>query len=141
MDDLQILQNYRWAVRERETLAAQLEELSSPHYRRAEAEGRVQAERARARRQNICAQRLQAREDDLARQTEAFERVLDGVILARTRLVLRQYYALGWTDEEIAEANGFSARLANHIRNQWLRERGITPRRRERTQAGRRPEA
>ena len=42
---------------------------------------------------------------------------------------------------DIAEANGFSARLANHIRNQWLRERGITPRRRERTQAGRRPEA
>ena len=141
MDELQILQDYRWAVRERETVAAQLEALTSPHYRRAEAEGRVQAERARARRRAGCAEQLRAREEDLARQTEAFERVLAGVAFARTRLVLRQYYALGWTDEQIAEANGFSARLANHIRNQWLRERGIPPRRRDQALTGRRDPA
>ena len=71
-----------------------------------------------------------------AEEAERFEAILAGVAHPRTRLVLRQYYALGMTDEEIAEADGFSARLAGSIRNGWLRQQGIEPRRRVRGGGG-----
>ncbi len=134
MNQLDILQRYRWSVREREALLTQLERLDAWEPRGSQ--GSWQRHRAREERRETCRRALTDREERLAEDAERFEAILAGVAHPRTRLVLRQYYALGMTDEEIAEADGFSARLAGSIRNGWLRQQGIEPRRRVRGGGG-----
>ena len=119
-----LLVQYRWSVRERETLLRQLEELESPWWRRPDPRGAGQALKARARRHTACEEALAARETELSAAIRQVERTLSEPMPPRTRLVLRQYYCLGMTDREIAEADGFSDRTAGAVRNAWLRERG-----------------
>lgn len=128
MNQLDILQRYRWTVREREALMAQLEALTAWEPRGSQ--GSWQRHAALEKRRQACGDALLAREAQLAEEAERFEAILAAVEHPRTRLVLRQYYGLGMTDEEIAEADGFSPRLAGSIRNGWLRQQGIEPRRR-----------
>ncbi len=130
MNQLDILQRYRWTVRERAALAAQLEALTGWEPRGSQ--GSWQLHAAREKRRQACKDALAAQEARLAEEAARFEAILAAVEHPRTRLVLRQYYGLGMTDEEIAEADGFSARLAGSIRNGWLRQQGIEPRRRVR---------
>ena len=128
MKALEILQSYRWLVREKEALEMQLRELDRP-MRSLSHEGNAErAQVARERRVTACEQRLARMEEELSDTVAACEGVLSEVAPSRTRLVLRQYYVLGWTDEEIAEENGISGRLANHIRNSWLVQMGYRPR-------------
>ena len=128
MNQLDILQRYRWTVREREALMAQLEALTAWEPRGSQ--GSWQRHAALEKRRQACGDALLAWEAQLAEEAERFEAILAAVEHPRTRLVLRQYYGLGMTDEEIAEADGFSPRLAGSIRNGWLRQQGIEPRRR-----------
>ena len=128
MDDWEVLQDYRWAVRERDAMAAQLRELMGEQWERPDVHGLYNVLMAREARRKAFAEALGKQEERLASLTGALETVLTRVRCARTRLVLRQYYALGWTDARIAEENGFSTRTANQIRNDWLRCQGVEPR-------------
>jgi len=53
--------------------------------------------------------------------TERFEEIMSRVLYPRTRLILRGYYALGMTDEAIAEELNMSTRHVNSQRNQFIR--------------------
>ena len=124
LQDFALLLRYRWSVREREMLRQQLEDLDSLWYRRPDPRGKGQFMKARERRRAACEEALRQREVQCGRDAEAFERLMEGVRMPRTRLVLRQYYGMGMSDREIGEANGFSTRTAGSVRNEWLREHG-----------------
>lgn len=136
MEALEILQSYRWLVREKEALETQLRELDRPMRQLSHEGNAIRAQVARERRVMACEQRLARMEEELSDTVAACEGVLSAVGPSRTRLVLRQYYVLGWTDEEIAEENGISGRLANHIRNSWLAQMGYRPRSQRRRKGG-----
>ena len=73
MTDYEILQDYRWAVREREVMAAQLTELTSEQWERPEAQGLHNALEARERRRLACAEALGMRDRQLASITVRLE--------------------------------------------------------------------
>ena len=127
--EVELLGSYRWLVREKEALEAQLQELSRPMRVITHRGAAARAAEARERRTLACEQHLARMEEELSSLVAACEEVLSAVTPSRTRLVLRQYYLLGWTDERIGEVNHFSSRLANRIRNLWLAERGCRSRR------------
>ncbi len=122
MNVIMLLRGYRWRVRECETLRRQLDELTSPWYDRPDPRGRRKFNESRDRRQRACEAGLLAQEDRLRGEVEAVETVIAGIAHPRTRLVMRQYYALGMSDRQIAAADGFSERTAWNIRHRWLRE-------------------
>ena len=128
MEALEILQSYRWLLLEKEAMEAQLAELKAPRAKICHEADAARARAARERRVLACEKRLARMEEEISDAVTACEGVLAAVSPSRTRLVLRQYYLLGWTDEEIAAENDFSSRLANHIRNTWLVQMGYRPR-------------
>ena len=118
----ELLRQYRWSLRELETLRRQMEDLDSPWWNRPDPRGEARVHAARSRRRTACREALEQREKALAEQMEAVERTLSAPMPPRTRLVLRQYYCLGMTDREVGEADGFSPRTAGNVRRDWLRE-------------------
>lgn len=62
--------------------------------------------------------------DELSTMDDRFETLLSSVPDYRTRLVLRHYYALLETDEEIAESLHLCPRHVNRIRNAYLKLAG-----------------
>ena len=124
LEDFALLLRYRWSVREREVLRRQMEALDNPWYERPDPRGSGMFMKGMARRRADCGAALQRREAQCAEDEEAFERLMEGVSMPRTRLVLRQYYGMGMSDREIGEMNGFCTRTAGKIRNDWLREHG-----------------
>ncbi len=134
--EVELLLSYRWLVREKEALEAQLQELAGPVRVITHRGAAERAAVARERRTLACEGHLARLEEELSDLVAACEGVLSTVTPSRTRLVLRQYYLLGWTDERIGEVNHFSSRLANRIRNGWLTERGCRPQRHVRDRAG-----
>ncbi len=120
--ELEQLREYRWRVREREALLRQMEELNSEWFERPDPRGRAAFMRSREARKARCEARLREEEARLSADMEVFERMMETIRHPRTRLVIRQYYGLGMTDQQIGEADGFSARTAGSIRHAWLRE-------------------
>ena len=53
---------------------------------------------------------------------EEFNRIIDGILLRRTRNIIRNYYAGGMTDEAIANEYGLSPSRVNQIRLEYLKE-------------------
>lgn len=49
-----------------------------------------------------------------------FERILDAISDRRLQLIIRNYYALGWTDEQIGELMDLSRQHINRLRMEYL---------------------
>lgn len=109
MKDLEAVTAYRYALVEAQAVSEQLDALGDLnqqellHYK---------AE-------------LSARVDELRQVGEQFEGVLKRVRDPRTRMVVRQYYGLGKSDEQVALATGLSTRTVNSIRNRFLHDWAI----------------
>jgi DNA-directed RNA polymerase specialized sigma subunit len=59
---------------------------------------------------------------ELREMVDAFELIMDGIVDRRLRIIVRNYYALGWTDERIAEQLELSRQHVNRIRTAYLEE-------------------
>lgn len=57
---------------------------------------------------------------ELRDMVEAFEMILDGIDDRRLRIIVRNYYALGWTDEKIGEQLELSRQHVNRLRTAYL---------------------
>ena len=53
---------------------------------------------------------------------DEFEQIMDGIEDRRLRIIVRNYYALGWTDERIAEQLELSRQHVNRLRTAYLDE-------------------
>lgn len=49
-----------------------------------------------------------------------FERILDEISDRRLQLIIRNYYALGWTDEQIGELMDLSRQHINRLRMEYV---------------------
>ena len=57
---------------------------------------------------------------ELREMVDAFELIMDGIVDRRLRIIVRNYYALGWTDERIAEQLELSRQHVNRIRTAYI---------------------
>ena len=57
---------------------------------------------------------------ELRDMVDAFEMIMDGITDRRLRIIVRNYYALGWTDEKIAEQLELSRQHVNRLRTAYL---------------------
>ena len=57
---------------------------------------------------------------DLKEKAAEFEIILDKVKDRRLQIIVRNYYALGWTDERIAEQIGLSQTHVNRLRTEYF---------------------
>ncbi len=116
VDELKILEEYRYTLMEIEAISKQIDRLRIPME-----PGSIGAapmgEKMPSTNDKIHASIqqldgldtvLKKRKRVLERQTLAFESVLAGVKDSRTRTVLRLYYGLGYSDEMIARNMGVS---------------------------------
>lgn len=121
MTDLELLKEYRYLTAEIKVLRRQLDGLLHPVL----PEGRVWRLGQEERREKNLDSVRQLAEDAEERQgalCKRFEEVVNQAQSGRVRLILRQYYALGMTDEEIAESMGRSVKLVNDARNKFLKK-------------------
>lgn len=65
-------------------------------------------------------QLLQARWAELNAIAERFHSIVTGVRNAQWRTILYRYYALGETDEQVAEKMGIGSKAVNRARNEAL---------------------
>ena len=57
---------------------------------------------------------------ELRDMVDAFEIIMDGIVDRRLRIIVRNYYALGWTDERIAEQLELSRQHVNRLRTAYI---------------------
>ena len=57
---------------------------------------------------------------ELRGMMDEFERVMDTIVDRRLRIIIRDYYALGWTDERIGEQLELSRQHVNRLRTAYL---------------------
>ena len=57
---------------------------------------------------------------ELRDMVDAFEMIMDGITDRRLRIIVRNYYALGWTDEKIAEQLELSRQHVNRLRTAYI---------------------
>ena len=57
---------------------------------------------------------------ELREMVDAFEIIMDGIVDRRLRIIVRNYYALGWTDERIAEQLELSRQHVNRLRSAYI---------------------
>jgi DNA-binding transcriptional regulator LsrR (DeoR family) len=53
---------------------------------------------------------------------DAFEMIMDKIDDRRLRIIVRNYYALGWTDERIAEQLELSRQHVNRLRTAYIEQ-------------------
>ena len=64
--------------------------------------------------------KIDAKCAELRDLVDAFEMVMDKIDDRRLRIIVRNYYALGWTDEKIAEQLELSRQHVNRLRTAYL---------------------
>ena len=64
--------------------------------------------------------KIEAKCAELRDMVDAFELIMDGILDRRLRIIVRNYYALGWTDERIAEQLELSRQHVNRIRTAYI---------------------
>ena len=64
--------------------------------------------------------KIEAKCAELREMVDAFELIMDGIVDRRLRIIVRNYYALGWTDERIAEQLELSRQHVNRIRTAFI---------------------
>ena len=57
---------------------------------------------------------------ELRELVEEFEQVMDAISDRRLQIIVRDYYALGWTDERIGEQLELSRQHVNRLRTAYL---------------------
>ncbi len=66
--------------------------------------------------------KIDAKCEELRSMVDEFEQVMDGILDRRLRIIVRNYYALGWTDERIGEQLELSRQHVNRLRTAYLEE-------------------
>lgn len=64
--------------------------------------------------------RIEQLSKDLREKAIEFEVILDRVKDRRLQIIVRNYYALGWTDDRIAEQIGLSQTHVNRLRTEYF---------------------
>ena len=64
--------------------------------------------------------RIELKCAELRDMVDAFEIVMDGIVDRRLRIIVRNYYALGWTDEKIGEQLELSRQHVNRLRTAYI---------------------
>ena len=57
---------------------------------------------------------------ELRGMVDEFEAIMDTIVDRRLRIIIRNYYALGWTDERIGEQLELSRQHVNRLRTAYL---------------------
>ena len=63
---------------------------------------------------------IESKCEELRGMVDAFEQVMDRIDDRRLRIIIRNYYALGWTDERIAEQLELSRQHVNRLRTAYM---------------------
>ena len=66
--------------------------------------------------------KIEAKCEELREMVDAFETIMDKIADRRLRIIIRNYYALGWTDERIAEQLELSRQHVNRLRTAYIDE-------------------
>ena len=64
--------------------------------------------------------KIEAKVNELSGMVKMFEQVMDQIEDRRLRIIVRNYYALGWTDEKIAEQLELSRQHVNRLRTAYI---------------------
>ena len=64
--------------------------------------------------------KIDAKCAELRGLVDAFELIMDKIDDRRLRIIVRNYYALGWTDERIAEQLELSRQHVNRLRTAYI---------------------
>ena len=64
--------------------------------------------------------RIEIKCQELREMVDAFEMIMDGIDDRRLRIIVRNYYALGWTDEKIADQLELSRQHVNRLRVSYI---------------------
>lgn len=67
-------------------------------------------------------EKIEAKCAELRDLVDAFELIMDGIGDRRLRIIVRNYYALGWTDERIAEQLELSRQHVNRLRTAYIEQ-------------------
>lgn len=59
---------------------------------------------------------------ELRSMVDEFELIMDAIADRRLRIIIRNYYALGWTDERIGEQLELSQQHVNRIRRAFIED-------------------
>jgi len=131
MTKRELLENYRDIVIEIETLERQSRFLNQfiggPRPIRAVQltgmpRGTNDPEAAMLQRQDADEEldRIELKCAELRDMVDAFEIIMDGIVDRRLRIIVRNYYALGWTDEKIGEQLELSRQHVNRLRTAYI---------------------
>ena len=64
--------------------------------------------------------RIEDRCKELREMVDDFEMIVDAILDRRLRIIVRNYYALGWTDERIGDQLELSRQHVNRLRTAYL---------------------
>ena len=131
MTKRELLENYRDIVIEIETLERQSKFLNQfiggPRPLRAVQltgmpRGTNDPEAAILQRQDTdeVLEKIEDKCKELRGMVDEFERIMDTIDDRRLRIIVRNYYALGWTDERIAEQLELSRQHVNRLRTAYI---------------------
>ena len=71
---------------------------------------------------NEVLEKIEAKCEELREMIDEFEQIMDGIEDRRLRIIVRNYYALGWTDERIAEQLELSRQHVNRLRTAYIEQ-------------------
>ena len=131
MTKRELLENYRMLVIEIETLDKQSKFLNQyiggPRPLRAVQltgmpRGTNNPEAALLQRQDTdeVLDKIEAKCAELREMVDQFEHIMDAIDDRRLRIIVRNYYALGWTDERIGDQLELSRQHVNKLRIAYL---------------------
>ena len=69
---------------------------------------------------NEVLEKIEGKCAELREMVDAFEMIMDKIEDRRLRIIVRNYYALGWTDERIAEQLELSRQHVNRLRTAYI---------------------
>ena len=64
--------------------------------------------------------KIEDKSRELRSMVEEFEKIMDSILDRRLRIIVRNYYALGWTDEQIGDQLGLSRQHINRLRTAYI---------------------
>ena len=64
--------------------------------------------------------KIEAKCAELREMVDQFEAIMDAIDDRRLRIIVRNYYALGWTDEKIGDQLELSRQHVNRLRTAYL---------------------
>ena len=71
---------------------------------------------------NEVLEKIEAKCAELREMVDAFEMIMDKIEDRRLRIIVRTYYALGWTDERIADQLELSRQHVNRLRTAYIEQ-------------------